>query len=51
MRNWRTLISMKLVSEARVSTVATGVTTAEAQVIQISGHNGGTGTAPRNSPV
>ena len=40
---------MKLVSEAGVGTVASGVAKAGAQVILISGYDGGTGAAPRNS--
>ena len=42
-------ISVKLVSEAGVGTVASGVAKAGAQVILISGYDGGTGAAPRNS--
>ena len=42
-------ISVKLVSEAGVGTVAAGVAKAGAQVILISGYDGGTGAAPRNS--
>ncbi len=42
-------ISVKLVSEAGVGTVAAGVTKAGAGVILISGYDGGTGAAPRNS--
>ena len=42
-------INVKLVSEARVVTVAAGVAKAGAQVILISGFDGGTGAAPRNS--
>ncbi len=42
-------ISVKLVSEAGVGTVAAGVAKAGAQVILISGHDGGTGAAPRSS--
>ena len=42
-------ISVKLVSEAGVGTVASGVAKAGAQVILISGFDGGTGAAPRNS--
>lgn len=42
-------ISVKLVSEAGVGTVACGVAKAGAQVILISGYDGGTGAAPRNS--
>ena len=42
-------ISVKLVSEAGVGTVATGVAKAGAQVILVSGYEGGTGAAPKNS--
>ncbi len=42
-------ISVKLVSECGVGTVAAGVAKAGAGVILISGHDGGTGAAPRNS--
>ena len=42
-------ISVKLVSEAGVGTIAAGVAKAGAQVVLISGHDGGTGAAPRNS--
>ena len=42
-------ISVKLVSEAGVGTVAAGVAKAGAQVILISGYDGGTGAAPNNS--
>ena len=42
-------ISVKLVSEAGVGTVAAGVAKAGAQVVLISGWDGGTGAAPRTS--
>ena len=42
-------ISVKLVSECGVGTVAAGVAKAGAGVILISGHDGGTGAAPRSS--
>ena len=42
-------ISVKLVSEAGVGTVAAGVAKAGAGVILISGYDGGTGAAPRSS--
>ena len=42
-------ISVKLVSEAGVGTVATGVAKAGANVILISGYDGGTGASPRTS--
>lgn len=47
--NNRARISVKLVSEAGVGTVASGVAKAGAQVILISGYDGGTGAAPRTS--
>ena len=42
-------ISVKLVSEAGVGTVAAGEAKAGAQTILISGYDGGTGAAPRSS--
>jgi glutamate synthase (ferredoxin) len=42
-------ISVKLVSEAGVGTIACGVAKGGAQVILISGYDGGTGAAPRTS--
>ena len=42
-------ISVKLVSEAGVGTIASGVAKVGAQVILISGYDGGTGAAPRSS--
>ncbi len=42
-------ISVKLVSEAGVGTIAAGVAKAGAQVILISGYDGGTGAAPNSS--
>ena len=42
-------ISVKLVAEAGVGTVAAGVAKAGAQVILVSSFDGGTGAAPRNS--
>ena len=42
-------ISVKLVSEAGVGTVAAGVAKAGAQVVLISGYDGGTGAAPKSS--
>ena len=42
-------ISVKLVSEAGVGTVAAGVAKAGAQVVLISGYDGGTGAAPVSS--
>lgn len=42
-------ISVKLVSEVGVGTIAAGVAKAGSQVILISGYDGGTGAAPKNS--
>ncbi|WP_237200749.1 glutamate synthase large subunit [Rothia nasimurium] len=42
-------IHVKLVSEIGIGTVAAGVTKAKADVVLISGHDGGTGAAPLNS--
>ena len=42
-------ISVKLVSEAGVGTVAAGVAKAGAQVVLVSGYDGGTGAAPKSS--
>jgi glutamate synthase (NADPH/NADH) large chain len=42
-------ISVKLVSEVGVGTVATGVTKAKADHIVIAGHDGGTGASPLSS--
>ena len=42
-------ISVKLVSEAGVGTVAAGVAKAGAQVVLVSGYDGGTGAAPISS--
>ena len=47
--NKQARISVKLVSEAGVGTVAAGVAKAGAQVILVSGYDGGTGAAPRSS--
>ncbi len=47
--NSQARISVKLVSEAGVGTVAAGVAKAGAQVILVSSFDGGTGAAPRNS--
>ncbi len=43
------LISVKLVSEPGVGTIATGVTKAYADLITISGYDGGTGASPLTS--
>lgn len=42
-------VSVKLVSEVGIGTVASGVTKAGADIIQISGHDGGTGASPASS--
>ena len=47
--NKKARVSVKLVSEAGVGTVAAGVAKAGAEVILISGYDGGTGAAPRSS--
>ena len=47
--NPKARISVKLVAEAGVGTVAAGVAKARADVILISGHDGGTGASPQTS--
>ncbi len=47
--NDKARISVKLVSEAGVGTIASGVAKAGAQVILVSGYDGGTGAAPSSS--
>jgi glutamate synthase (ferredoxin) len=47
--NSRARISVKLVSEVGVGTVAAGVAKGHADVILISGYDGGTGASPRTS--
>ena len=47
--NRKARLSVKLVSEAGVGTVAAGVAKAGAQVILVSGYDGGTGAAPKSS--
>ncbi|MBR7045622.1 MAG: glutamate synthase large subunit [Lachnospiraceae bacterium] len=47
--NRKARISVKLVSEAGVGTIASGVAKAGAQVVLISGYDGGTGAAPYSS--
>jgi glutamate synthase (NADPH/NADH) large chain len=47
--NPRARISVKLVAESGVGTVAAGVAKAHADVILISGHDGGTGASPLSS--
>ncbi|MEN9214794.1 MAG: glutamate synthase-related protein [Gloeomargarita sp. DG02_1_bins_92] len=47
--NPRAQVSVKLVAEIGIGTVAAGVAKANADVIQISGHDGGTGASPLSS--
>jgi len=47
--NPQALVSVKLVSEPGVGTIATGVAKAYADLITISGHDGGTGASPVTS--
>jgi glutamate synthase (NADPH) large chain len=47
--NRKARINVKLVSEAGVGTVATGVAKAYADVVLIAGHDGGTGASPISS--
>ncbi|MBI4445797.1 MAG: glutamate synthase large subunit [Acidobacteria bacterium] len=47
--NERARISVKLVAEVGVGTVAAGVSKARADVVLISGHDGGTGASPLTS--
>ncbi len=47
--NTRARVSVKLVSEAGVGTVAAGVAKGSADMVLISGHDGGTGAAPVTS--
>ena len=47
--NPRAKVSVKLVAEVGIGTVAAGVAKANADVIQISGHDGGTGASPLSS--
>jgi len=42
-------INVKLVSEAGIGTIAAGVAKANADVVHISGHDGGTGASPKTS--
>jgi glutamate synthase (NADPH/NADH) large chain len=42
-------INVKLVSEAGIGTIAAGVAKANADVVHISGHSGGTGASPKSS--
>jgi glutamate synthase (ferredoxin) len=47
--NHRARISVKLVSEVGVGTIAAGVAKGHADVVLISGHDGGTGASPQTS--
>ncbi len=47
--NRRARISVKLVAEVGVGTIAAGVSKAHADVVLISGHDGGTGASPLTS--
>ncbi len=49
MINPKAKVSVKLVAEAGVGTIAAGVAKAHADVILISGHDGGTGASPLSS--
>ncbi|CAN5602419.1 glutamate synthase large subunit [soil metagenome] len=49
MSNPQAYVSVKLVSEAGVGTIAAGVSKAKADHITISGHDGGTGASPLSS--
>ncbi|MFC1538675.1 glutamate synthase large subunit [Candidatus Latescibacterota bacterium] len=47
--NPEVLVSVKLVSEAGVGTIAAGVVKGKADIVVISGHDGGTGASPLTS--
>jgi glutamate synthase (ferredoxin) len=47
--NPKAKVSVKLVAEVGIGTVAAGVAKANADIIQISGHDGGTGASPLSS--
>ena len=47
--NPKAKVSVKLVGQVGIGTVASGVAKADADVIQISGHDGGTGASPLTS--
>jgi len=49
--NPKARVCVKLVSSAGIGTIAAGVAKAHADVITISGHNGGTGAAPLTSII
>jgi len=47
--NDKAKVSVKLVAEAGIGVVASGVAKANADIIQVSGHDGGTGASPISS--
>mmetsp|Transcript_5827 Transcript_5827/g.10673 ORF Transcript_5827/g.10673 Transcript_5827/m.10673 type:complete len:1606 (+) Transcript_5827:167-4984(+) len=47
--NEKAKVSVKLVAQAGIGTIASGVAKANADIIQISGHDGGTGASPVSS--
>ncbi len=47
--NPKAMVSVKLVSEVGVGTIAAGVAKAKADIVLISGHDGGTGASPLTS--
>lgn len=47
--NPQAAVSVKLVAETGIGTIAAGVAKAKADIIQISGHDGGTGASPLSS--
>uniref|UniRef100_A0A803LSZ8 glutamate synthase (ferredoxin) n=1 Tax=Chenopodium quinoa TaxID=63459 RepID=A0A803LSZ8_CHEQI len=47
--NPKAKVSVKLVAEAGIGTVASGVAKGNADIIQVSGHDGGTGASPISS--
>ncbi|KAF6140440.1 hypothetical protein GIB67_030521 [Kingdonia uniflora] len=47
--NPKAKVSVKLVAEAGIGTVASGVAKGNADIVQISGHDGGTGASPISS--
>jgi glutamate synthase (ferredoxin) len=47
--NPKAAVSVKLVAEIGIGTIAAGVAKANADIIQISGHDGGTGASPLSS--
>ena len=47
--NEKAKVSVKLVAEAGIGVVASGVAKANADIIQVSGHDGGTGASPISS--